>query len=702
MVLTKPVRKVPINIQSSHKRIIIKNGTIVNDDHKFVADIYIENDTIKDIGKKLMHPGGAHEIDATGCLILPGGIDLNTNFDCDLVDDKSCTDYEIGSRAALIGGTTTIVNNVSSTSFNDKPKEYIKNIENNVCCDFVLSVQVPDDANLKYIKLIKEYALEYDIKIFHIPVDLDFEILTSLLETISELGCLAVFKPFSKKIFEYNCDKLAKKNPKEKYGPELLKYSFSDDDQVSVYMYILNVLKNVECPAVFTGITNDEILDLVKDEITPNTHLSFSVPALYHNATNLLNECWMHAASHMCKPPLSTNFNVNKCVSKLAQGFGYSSVDSNHIGVSSKQRMKGWSNARNIPCGINSVQYRMIVLWSQGVEKSGIIDPCKFVAITSSNAAKLLNMYPKKGRIDVESIADIVILNTLSNTEIDATPQDGCDMSIYSELDSKVKIQYVIKSGQIVVDNEDVFIHNQIGKHCQVEEFSYMYDTVDRVKESSQTKTPCISRDKPNDVIEDDIIVPKETNGHCTPDKPIEEEFVNKTRRNPTGVQSQLVSSISFGDYAEIKEKPSTKLQSSYFINISMVSLFMSETDILSEIKRSGKFDEWRHNAFNTMKSSKKYRKLADKIKKYATTHTRDLKLDVESRKYSIREDFTNIIFKNGSIKKEMMELINYNLNEKNMCLSIGNYLHSINPEKSEIELNIPLPQDSPINKTLK
>lgn len=95
-------------MQSSQNRLLIKNGTVVNEDSVVDGDVYIEDGIIKRIGKNLIIPGGTRTIDARGKYILPGGIDPHTHFEFDFMGTTSVDDFYKGTKAAIAGGTTMI------------------------------------------------------------------------------------------------------------------------------------------------------------------------------------------------------------------------------------------------------------------------------------------------------------------------------------------------------------------------------------------------------------------------------------------------------------------------------------------------------------------------------------------------------------------------------------------------------------------
>ena len=85
---------------------VIKNGTIVTADRTFKADILIDRETIAAIGQNL---SGDEEFDASGCYVMPGGIDPHTHLEMPFMGTYSADDFESGTRAALAGGTTMVI-----------------------------------------------------------------------------------------------------------------------------------------------------------------------------------------------------------------------------------------------------------------------------------------------------------------------------------------------------------------------------------------------------------------------------------------------------------------------------------------------------------------------------------------------------------------------------------------------------------------
>ena len=134
-------------VQSSQNRILIKVGEVVNEDGRERADVYIEDKIIKQVGKNLEVPGGARVIDATGKLVIPGGIDTHTHCQMPFMGMVAVDDFYIGTKAALAGGTTMIIDFVipsKGESLIDAYNKWRGWADAKVCCDYSLHMAITD------------------------------------------------------------------------------------------------------------------------------------------------------------------------------------------------------------------------------------------------------------------------------------------------------------------------------------------------------------------------------------------------------------------------------------------------------------------------------------------------------------------------------------------------------------------------------
>lgn len=153
-----------------------------------------------------------------------------------------------------------------------------------------------------------------------------------------------------------------------------------------------------------------------------------------------------------------------------------------------EQKELGKNDFSKIPNGVNGVEDRMSVIWEKGVH-AGIIDPQRFVAITSTNAAKIFNLYPRKGCIAIGSDADIVIWDPQRTRTISAkTHHQAVDFNIFEGMEVHGVPEYVIVNGRVCVDEEQLRAVQGYGRFIETPVFPPFVYSPDKAAELEPTK----------------------------------------------------------------------------------------------------------------------------------------------------------------------------------------------------------------------
>jgi dihydropyrimidinase len=171
------------------------------------------------------------------------------------------------------------------------------------------------------------------------------------------------------------------------------------------------------------------------------------------DGTHMWHKCWRHAAAYVMGPPLRPDPTVKEYLMKLLSTGELSCVGTDNCTFNSNQKAMGKDNFANIPNGVNGIEDRMSVVWEKGVI-GGHLTPSEFVRATSTSAAQIFNIYPRKGRIDVGSDADIVVWNGDATRVISKdTHHHAVDFNIFEGMEVHGIAEYTISRGRVVWEN---------------------------------------------------------------------------------------------------------------------------------------------------------------------------------------------------------------------------------------------------------
>lgn len=184
------------------------------------------------------------------------------------------------------------------------------------------------------------------------------------------------------------------------------------------------------------------------------------------------NKCWRHAAGHILSPPLRPRADTKEVLMKMLANNVLQTTGSDNCTFNKNQKELGKDDFTKIPNGVNGLEDRMSVIWEKGVH-TGVIDVKKFVAITSTNASKIFNIYPKKGAIAVGSDADLVIWNhEITRTISVKTHHHACDFNIFEGMTCHGVPEIVISRGRICVENGKLNVEAGSGRFIERKPFN--------------------------------------------------------------------------------------------------------------------------------------------------------------------------------------------------------------------------------------
>ncbi|XP_071452014.1 dihydropyrimidinase isoform X1 [Hetaerina americana] len=486
----------PIDGESAQNRLLIKNGKVVNDNEMVDTDVYIEDGIIKEMGRNLTIPGGSRIIDARGKYVIPGGIDTHTHMEAELMGAKSVDDFYQGTKAAIAGGTTMIMDFVIPAKGESLIEAYDKwrgLADEKVCCDYALHVAVTwwsDKVKEEMALLCKENGIN-SFKMFMAYKDvlmLEDTELYEVFETCRELGAIAQVHAENGSIIAENTRKLLAAGVT---GPEGHALSRPEEVEEEAVHRAAMIAGQVNCPLYVVRVMGKPAGDAIGAKHSKGVVIfgETLASALGTDGRMYWNSCWRHAAAHVTSPPLRPDPTTPVHLMKLLASGDLHTTGSDNCTFSESQKALGKDDFSKIPNGVNGVEDRMSVVWEKGVQ-SGLMDPKRFVAVTSSNAAKIFNIYPRKGCIAVGSDADIVVWDPQKTRTISAkTHHQGVDFNIFEGLECHGVPEYVIVNGRICVDEGDLKAVHGFGRFVPTPVYApFVYEMVKDRDESLKEK----------------------------------------------------------------------------------------------------------------------------------------------------------------------------------------------------------------------
>ncbi|XP_028294498.1 dihydropyrimidinase-related protein 5a isoform X2 [Gouania willdenowi] len=482
---------------SGNVRILIKGGKVVNDDCTQEADVYIENGIIQQVGKELMIPGGAKVIDATGKLVLPGGIDTSVHLEESFMNAVTADDFYSGTKAALAGGTTMVICHVLPEK-NESLLEAYENCRSladpQTCCDYSLHVGVTwwgPKVRAEMESLVREKGVN-SFQMFMAYKDMfmlrDSELFQAL-QHCKDIGAIA-------RVHAENGELVAE-GAKEALelgisGPEGIEISRPEELEAEATHRAITIANRARCPIYLVNVSSMSAGDVVATAKMQGRVVQGETTTAHAvlNGMQYYHQDWCHAAAHVTVPPLRLDPSTPNILMSLLGNDTLNVVSSDHRPFTIKQKAMGKDDFTKIPHGLPGVQDRMSIIWQKGVI-GGKMDENRFVAVTSSNAAKIYNMYPSKGRIIPGADADVVVWDPEGSKTISVDNQfQGGDVNLYEGLRCYGVPLVTISRGRVVCENGMFTCAQGSGKFYPLRTFpDYLYKKMVQ-REKSQAVKP--------------------------------------------------------------------------------------------------------------------------------------------------------------------------------------------------------------------
>jgi dihydropyrimidinase len=447
--------------------LLIKNGRIITATDDYVADIFIEGETVTAIGKSL--PMQADEvIDATGKLVFPGGVDPHVHLEMPFMGTFSSDTHESGTRAALFGGTTTVIDFVlqkQGHSLHEALAEWNGRAQGTAVGDYSFHMAVTD-YNEQTKKEIKEMVEQEGITSFKTfmaykgALMIDDRQMIGLMEEVKQQGGMVTVHATNGDMIDYL---IAKHRSEGKLSPLYHYLSQPEVTEAAASERFVDMINYTGCPGYIVHLTCEGALNAVRNATRRNQKVFVETCIQYLLLDASLYEKNFEGAKWVMSPPLRQKKDQETLWAGINQGL-VQVVATDHCPFMWKQKEMGKDDFSKIPNGHPAIENRMELLYSEGVDK-GKITLNKFVEVACTNPAKIFGMFPRKGTIAVGSDADLVLFDPQEKHTLSATSHHmNVDYSAYEGWPINGKVKTVLLRGKVAIDDNKCLVEKGYGK----------------------------------------------------------------------------------------------------------------------------------------------------------------------------------------------------------------------------------------------
>ncbi len=406
--------------------LLIKNGEIVTADSRYVADIFVENEAITEIGVNLSAPADAEVIDATGKFVFPGFIDPHVHVYLPFMATFAKDTHATASQAALVGGTTTFIEMCCPSRGDDALEGYKlwkAKAAGHSACDysFHMSVTKYDDqteAQLREIVAdgISSFKIFLSYKNFF---GVDDGEMYQTMRLAKELGVIVTAHCENAELVGRLQAQLMSEG---KTGPEFHEPSRPETVEAEGTGRFATFLETTGATGYVVHLSCQPALEramAAKAKGVP-IFIESVIPHFLLDKT-YAERGGVEGAKFVMSPPLRDKRNQKSLWDALEGGF-IDTVGTDHCPFDVAQKAMGEHAFTAIPNGIPAIEDRVNLLYTYGVSR-GTLDIHRFVDAASTKSAKLFGLFPKKGTIAVGSDADLVIYDPNHKSVISSRTQ---------------------------------------------------------------------------------------------------------------------------------------------------------------------------------------------------------------------------------------------------------------------------------------
>jgi dihydropyrimidinase len=465
--------------------LLIRGGTVVNADCARRADVLCANGAIVSVGENLQAPAGVQVLDAGGQLVMPGGVDPHTHMQLPFMGTVAADDFYSGTAAGLAGGTTCIIDFVIPDPREPLLAAYKKwrGWAEKAAADYGFHVAVTwwsEQVHADMGTLVREEGVNSfkHFMAYKNAIMADDETLVNSFRRALELGAMPtvhaengelVFQ-LQKQIMEQGIS-----------GPEGHPLSRPPAVEAEACHRAIAIADVLQVPLYVVHVSCAESAEAIARARARGQRVFGEVLAghLVVDESVYRNPDFATAAAHVMSPPFREKSHQEVLWRSLQAG-NLQTTATDHCTFCAPQKAAGREDFRKIPNGCGGIEERMTVVWDAGVN-TGRLTSSEFVAVTSANAAKIFNLYPRKGVVAAGSDADLVLWDPEGTRTISAkTHRSRVDYNVFEGRTVTGVPTHTVSQGKVVYARGDLRAERGAGRYLERPAFAPVFAALGR------------------------------------------------------------------------------------------------------------------------------------------------------------------------------------------------------------------------------
>ena len=431
---------------------VIRGGTVVTAERMWKADVLIEGERVAAIGEGLK---GDEEIDASDAYVMPGGIDPHTHLEMPFMGTTAAETFESGTFAAASGGTTMLVDFVlpgPDGSLLNAIADWDRKSAPQICVDIGYHMAITgwnETIHREMEEVVRRGVNTFKhFMAYKGALMVEDDEMYASFQRCAELGALPLVHAENGDIVA----ELQKKYMEEGLtGPEGHAYSRPPEVEGEAANRAIMIADAAGVPLYIVHVSCEQAHEAIRRARSKGMRV-YGEPLIQHltlDEREYFDKDWDYAARRVMSPPFRDKAHQASLWAGLQSG-SLQVVATDHAAFTTKQKRMGLQGFPSIPNGTGGLEDRMPVLWTEGVE-TGRLTPQEFVAVTSTNIARILNVYPRKGAIVQGGEADLVVWDPkLSKTITAASQKSIIDYSVFEGRKVTGLPRYTLSRGEVV------------------------------------------------------------------------------------------------------------------------------------------------------------------------------------------------------------------------------------------------------------